>query len=40
MRILVTGAFGQIGVELTEALRRRYGRENVLATRAWAYAGA
>ncbi len=32
MKILVTGAFGQIGVELTEALRRRHGRENVLAT--------
>ena len=31
-RILVTGACGQIGSELTLALRRRYGNENVLAT--------
>jgi nucleoside-diphosphate-sugar epimerase len=31
-RILVTGALGQIGSELTEELRRRYGAENVLAT--------
>lgn len=30
-RILVTGAFGQIGTELTEALRNRYGNENVVA---------
>jgi len=30
-RILVTGAFGQIGTELTMALRRRYGNENVVA---------
>jgi nucleoside-diphosphate-sugar epimerase len=32
-RILVTGACGQIGSELTLALRRRYGSENVVATR-------
>lgn len=31
-RILITGAFGQIGVELTEKLRELYGDENVLAT--------
>jgi len=31
-RILVTGALGQIGSELTAELRRRYGAENVLAT--------
>ncbi len=31
MRILVTGATGQIGTELTMALRERYGRENVMA---------
>lgn len=31
-RVLVTGAFGQIGTELTRALRVRYGRDNVLAT--------
>ena len=30
-KILVTGATGQIGSELTIALRRRYGAENVLA---------
>lgn len=30
--ILVTGACGQIGSELTLALRERYGNENVLAT--------
>lgn len=30
--MLVTGAFGQIGTELTPALRARYGPENVLAT--------
>ena len=30
-RILVTGAVGQIGSELTVELRRRYGAENVLA---------
>ncbi len=30
-RILVTGAVGQIGSELTMALRRRYGGENVVA---------
>jgi nucleoside-diphosphate-sugar epimerase len=30
-KILVTGAFGQIGTELTMALRRRYGNENVVA---------
>ena len=31
-KILVTGAVGQIGSELTVELRRRYGAENVVAT--------
>jgi len=31
-RILVTGALGQIGSELTNALRARYGAENVVAS--------
>jgi len=31
-RMLVTGSVGQIGSELTMALRRRYGAENVIAT--------
>ncbi|MFO8184742.1 MAG: NAD-dependent epimerase/dehydratase family protein [Candidatus Aegiribacteria sp.] len=31
-RILVTGALGQIGSELTEELRVRYGRDNVVAS--------
>ena len=31
-RIIVTGAIGQIGSELTLELRERYGSENVLAT--------
>ncbi len=31
-KILVTGSVGQIGSELTMALRRRYGAENVVAT--------
>jgi len=31
-RILVTGAVGQIGSELTPALRERYGNDNVVAT--------
>lgn len=30
-KILVTGAFGQIGTELTMALRSRYGNDNVVA---------
>lgn len=30
-RILVTGAFGQIGSELTIELRKRYGKDNVVA---------
>jgi len=30
-KILVTGALGQIGIELTEALRQRHGWQNVLA---------
>ncbi|RLF42392.1 MAG: L-threonine 3-dehydrogenase, partial [Thermoplasmata archaeon] len=30
-RILVTGATGQIGSELTITLRERYGRDNVIA---------
>lgn len=31
-RILVTGACGQIGTELTQVLRERYGNENVIVT--------
>jgi len=31
-KILVTGAAGQIGSELTMALRKKYGNENILAT--------
>ncbi len=31
-KILVTGALGQIGTELTTALRKQYGKENVIAT--------
>ena len=31
-RILVTGAVGQIGTELVHALRRKYGREQVVAS--------
>jgi nucleoside-diphosphate-sugar epimerase len=31
-KILITGANGQIGRVLTEALRKKFGRENVLAT--------
>ncbi len=31
-KIMVTGAVGQIGSELTMALRKKYGNENVLAT--------
>ena len=30
--VLVTGALGQIGTELTKELRRRYGNDNVIAT--------
>ena len=30
-KILVTGAVGQIGSELTMALRQRYGADNVVA---------
>jgi len=30
-RILVTGAFGQVGIDLVTALRTRYGRERVVA---------
>ena len=31
-RVLVTGALGQIGTELVEALRKKYGHEAVIAT--------
>jgi nucleoside-diphosphate-sugar epimerase len=31
-RVLMTGAAGQIGSELAEALRKKYGRDNVLVT--------
>jgi len=31
-KVLVTGAMGQIGSELTQALRKRYGSDNVIAT--------
>jgi nucleoside-diphosphate-sugar epimerase len=31
-RILITGAIGQIGSELTASLRAKYGRDNVIAT--------
>ena len=31
-RILVTGSVGQIGTELVQALRERYGKENVIAS--------
>ncbi|MBD3406093.1 MAG: NAD-dependent epimerase/dehydratase family protein [Candidatus Lokiarchaeota archaeon] len=31
-RILVTGSYGQIGTELIEALRAKYGGENIIAT--------
>ena len=31
-RVLVTGALGQIGTELVEALRQKHGHEAVIAT--------
>lgn len=31
-KILITGALGQIGTELTSVLRKRYGNENVIAS--------
>ncbi len=31
-RILVTGALGQIGMELLEALSEKFGAENIVAT--------
>ena len=31
-RVLVTGALGQIGTELVEALRKKHGHEAVIAT--------
>jgi threonine 3-dehydrogenase len=34
-KILITGAFGQIGTVLVEELIHRYGYENVLATDIW-----
>jgi nucleoside-diphosphate-sugar epimerase len=32
MRILVTGAFGLVGTELVDALHKKFGKENVVAT--------
>jgi nucleoside-diphosphate-sugar epimerase len=32
MKVLITGAFGQIGSELTMVLRNRYGNQNVIAS--------
>ena len=31
-RVLVTGAFGQIGTEMTKALRKKHGNDSVMAT--------
>ncbi len=31
-RILITGSLGQIGTELSEKLREKYGKENIICT--------
>jgi len=32
IRILITGSLGQIGTELSNILRKKYGRNNVIAS--------